>query len=852
MKRFALIFAVALSVLPQLLYPQTVLQGNIQDRDNNPIANVNIIVKGTYDDKIYAFAASDKEGRFSLKLNASADDKLIVFKRLGYNEKIIEINGLSFPLTVRLETGEVLLKEVTITPKSIVVRGDTTEYLVSAFSDGDEKVMEDVLKKMPGIDVSDEGEIKFKGKTISKILLDGTDMFDNQYKIASKNIPANFTATVQAIEHYHENRLLKDTEYSEDVVLNFNLHSDLKMQRPKGQANIGGGWENRYEADATAISMNKYLKLMDKFNLSNTGFSSTSSFTPADITLDDYLDAEAVGDMMQYGNRREQVKSIDGRQAYNSLHFGWQAKPELQITGQLVFNKLHNRFSDSDKTLYFDDSLSIERSSLLAAKPQTLYGNLKMKYDINENFVLTYNGKYDADSKLNSNQLAIPELYSYSANSKNRLQSNNLELTVAMKNKSALQLNVFYLSDCNSQLFNYLQTEENENIIAQNTSASTSRFEATATYLKKNRKNFYYTLKSGYKSDKQDFNADYNQNNAFATLDCSLAFVQAEMTVLYKKATFNIHTLTGYRQQVIDSRELALHTDKRFVFEPALTFSIKQKNSTIFLSGSYRQINYDPNDYVAYFTSYRTFKNPAAQYAINSIYSLSTTYNYFNLSNGTSLTAFYSYYISDRPFAYRTDISVLMNINSPILAKNTKTHIGNLSVKKYIDAVRHGINYSGTVYSASYQNAVNSAQLRDNDMFSHSSKISLKSVFDFPVNYMAGISINYSSVKTETNPRLSAVNYSLFQDLLYKSGKNLTVKISFDEHFLGRNRKMYFFAMPVIEWNIGKYDLKVGVSAYNILNNRQITDYQLTDISESEVGYSIVPAQYLLNLQFRF
>ena len=83
--------------------------------------------------------------------------------------------------------------------KPIHQDNDTTRYFVNAFADGHERTVEDLLKKLPGIDVSDDGSISYKGKPISKILLDHTDMFGENYKTASRTLSPQIVGSVEAI-----------------------------------------------------------------------------------------------------------------------------------------------------------------------------------------------------------------------------------------------------------------------------------------------------------------------------------------------------------------------------------------------------------------------------------------------------------------------------------------------------------------------------------------------------------------------------------------------------------------------------------------------------------------------------
>lgn len=119
--------------------------------------------------------------------------------------------------------------------------------------------------------------------------------------------------------------------------------------------------------------------------------------------------------------------------------------------------------------------------------------------------------------------------------------------------------------------------------------------------------------------------------------------------------------------------------------------------------------------------------------------------------------------------------------------------MGFLNVKKCVDALRHGIDFSTSYHRSGYHNSVNGVE-RPNRMASWGAKITIKSSFDFPLNYMAGVKFNYSAVNIASNAVLDNYTYSFFQNLIFKVGRNLRVKLSIDEHFLDFDRKYYVIA----------------------------------------------------------
>ena len=220
------------------------IKGTIRDNEGSPLAGATIVVCDN-NNKMITYTTSGSDGTFNIEMELSNQAYYLVVRLIGFLKEKVTINGNDDNINVILSQDNVSLKEVVVKASPIRQVNDTTRYVVASFMDGHEKNVEELLMKLPGIDVSENGNITFKGKSISKILLDNSDMFGSNYKTASRTIPPQFVSTIEAINHYQENRQLKGVQTSDDVVLNLSLRSDMKLQKPVGQINLGGGIENR-------------------------------------------------------------------------------------------------------------------------------------------------------------------------------------------------------------------------------------------------------------------------------------------------------------------------------------------------------------------------------------------------------------------------------------------------------------------------------------------------------------------------------------------------------------------------------------------------------------------------------
>ena len=220
------------------------------------------------DFEVLKFGFTNANGQFSTTLNKNLGKVLIRTSSIGFKPDTTYLDLAIYNsevINIVLTDDVKQLQEIYVKPKfNINQENDTTTYKVSDFTTSDNRNLEDVIKKMPGMQVSDDGTISFKGKKISKILLDGDDVTGDKYKLLSKNITPQQVTDIQAIEHYIEDALLKGIINSDDVVLN------LKVKNPKaliGSLDLAYGTNNRKDLSANLIS---YLKKTKSFIYGNT------------------------------------------------------------------------------------------------------------------------------------------------------------------------------------------------------------------------------------------------------------------------------------------------------------------------------------------------------------------------------------------------------------------------------------------------------------------------------------------------------------------------------------------------------------------------------------------------------
>lgn len=271
-----------LLLVPLMAASQVGVRGTVVDLEaNEPLAGASVVIKGA-DGKIKKFATTKADGSFSFQIPSVSGCRLHV-AMMGFAKQSLSLDSVSFPLTVYMEAGATLLKEVTVKADRIREQGDTIRYNVGSFAQAQDRTIGDVLRRMPGIDVASNGKIQYQGEDINKFYIEGSDLLGGKYGIATNGISHDDVGAVEVMENHQPMQVLSGISFSDKAAINLKLKNGARAAW-SFHGDAGGGWSWQpegalWDGELFAMAAMPRFQNMSTFRSNNTGEDISSSNT---------------------------------------------------------------------------------------------------------------------------------------------------------------------------------------------------------------------------------------------------------------------------------------------------------------------------------------------------------------------------------------------------------------------------------------------------------------------------------------------------------------------------------------------------------------------------------------------
>ena len=184
-----------------LIFCQIKFEGEVSDSLKLPLQSASVVAIDNETNGLESYGLTDEKGKFKINLKENKVYKIQVSSigLITINE-ILKTNQEDILKNYTLRA-DIILDEVVV-KMPIVVRGDTLIYNADSFKNGSERKLEDIIDKLPGVEINDSGQIEVEGKVVNKLMVNGKDFFDGDTKIGTKNIPSNAVDKIQVLENY--------------------------------------------------------------------------------------------------------------------------------------------------------------------------------------------------------------------------------------------------------------------------------------------------------------------------------------------------------------------------------------------------------------------------------------------------------------------------------------------------------------------------------------------------------------------------------------------------------------------------------------------------------------------------
>lgn len=366
------LLAVAL-LLPMSAAGQSLLLcGLVRDAGTQePIPSANVMLCSLPDTAAQSFAMTDYEGRFAI-VPATGGSWLVKVTYVGYRPQIVKVEiADTTTIHIAMKADDVMLRQIVVKGRKpgIKVRGDTIDYDFSKYVNGSEQVLGDMLRKLPGIEVDDKGQVTANGKQVDKILVNGQDFFGNHNEQVTNNLPAGYVDKIQLRRNYSEFSLLKGFDTRKGTALNVDIDS-LHRGRVTGNGELWGGYRDKWRTGLNLYSFGSKVMWGVGAKYFNTGEEM--------MTLLDYI--KLLGGVNNYASRfggDEGVidngmpassfvdNSTDTYRRTNAVVTGnvaWNPNENIKINAFYIYNGENSR-SLYDMTRFFPGSGVVESLS---------------------------------------------------------------------------------------------------------------------------------------------------------------------------------------------------------------------------------------------------------------------------------------------------------------------------------------------------------------------------------------------------------------------------------------------------------------------------------------------------------
>jgi hypothetical protein len=841
------IFFISLTAIAQ----RVTVSGTLVNAEQIPVNNAVIAVLTPKDSILCAFSRSDLNGKFLIKNLKKGSFILMTShsKFADYVENIIINENENNLGSINLLSKAELLREVIIKSGSMRIKGDTTSYRASDFKVGANANVEELLRKLPGIQVGKNGEIKAMGETVKKVLVDGEEFFGDDPSMAVKNLRADAVKEVQVFDKKSDQAVFTGVDDgNREKTINLKLKED-KKKGYFGKIDAANGplseMDSRYNTNFLLSSFKAKRKISGFLLHGNTGQDGLSwedgeKFGGSNNNFSMDIDDDGNTNFQWTGGNNDGEPNINTQNGFirntnagiqysnkwkdkHNLNLSPKFNNQLYTNNNVRFNRTQvgeSQLNDNSKTATNVDRSNYKLNVIYDIKLDTI-NSLKITAQTNfydtKNTDLTDSNTTDEDNILKNKRQILVD---------NKSDKQALSASVLFKHKFAKARRTLSINSSwnmlNSSLNGFLKSTNesytagvlsetnliNQNKIGdRNTQNTTVNFTYTEPLGKKFALQFAYQIEYNRGKSNQltyDFSPATGQYDLLVS-DLSNKFTQTvtvnkpNLRFSYNSKKINYSFGSGFGITTFDLLDETLNKnyDRNFtnVF-PSATFSYKYKgnsNLRINYNGATRQPTIDQLQPLRNNQDFfnQIVGNPDLKQSFTN--SISVSQNSYNMLTESSIYQGISFRTTSNQIAYNKDIDPE-------------------SAKTITKAINTNGNFSGNYYAGYYFKIKKiDLQVGLNPRLNFSrSVISINSVANTSDNLNSSFSINFSKYKDKKYDFNISNEFSNSQNRTTQNNE----KRSFNTNDLNFSGTVYIYE----KWKLS--------TDYNLSTRQKTIDFQ--------------------------
>lgn len=870
------IFSVLFS---QILVGQVNLQGRVADPEGAALPGVNILVYLPGNNTMIAFAVSDAEGQFRTHVKSITDSLDLELNSIQCRKESRRIANNSQTLQFELEYDVKQLDAYTVMAKPIERHGDTISYLVSSFSGKEDRSIEDVLRRMPGIEIEPDGKILYQGMPLQKFYVEGLDLMNGRYGVISKNLPHGTVGTVEILENHQPLRILEDRVFSQNASLNLKLKRDITAT---GTAKLGGGLSPfLWDANITPMIFTKNFQFVTSYQTNNTGNDVSQQLNI--MTLDELIqNADRPNENPNLLNiQTANLPGIDQKRYLdNNIHlFNLNGLLRINRDFELRSNLYYINDYQKQETLLQrniftpTDTLSFTENMNNRLNDNYLIGEFSLSRNVRKNYLnneLKIQSRWDKQFGLvNTGTEQITQSL------KNPLKSVSNELrSINSIGKKLIEFKSFILYDYSPHSL-AVSPGQFESLLNQDAPFEKLRQQIDLTRFFADHsaslgfvwKRFTFTPRVGISYRKQMLEShilitqqevERGAGSEFTNkLEGRHTNAYSQNEIEYKKTNFTLIAKLPFSWQQVNMNDLFLDQGQklsRFLFNPSLT-AYYEFNSFLKAKASWRYTNnigdIEGIHYAYILKNYRNLSKNAALLSETSSHVFLSSLSYRNPITSFFNSLSYVYILSQNNLIYSSIIQSdgTSILQATLMPNTTYSHSINGQSSKYYSAIKSTlglkVNYNLRIGTSLINEVLfNTATHFYNFTPSFSVRINkwLNAEYELNTTFFR------TYIENEKKSDISMQRH-LFKILAFPFKNHL---ISFSSEYYHLQGNDHFFSDLQYRYTMTKPKIDLELNWNNLFNNNTYIAYQINAFTVYESTYLLRPTQLFISVKFRF